>query len=74
MKKSKRCTVPVQDLNINKLPTPEELRKFFHLRGRSMLDDDDTVEYVYPSHLEPPKHGPVKKYTKKEIKEYNDAN
>ena len=74
MKRSKRRTVPVQDLGINDIPTPEEVMKYFHLRHRYIIEDDNPVDFAYPSLIDPPMHGKVKKYTKKEIKEYNDVN
>lgn len=70
-------------LKIKPVPEPEDVYKTFqggHTRRSSeqIYDDDDTMatgsvrqnERILPSNTKPPTHGKVRKYTKKELKEY----
>ena len=80
---SKKRTVPVQDLGIKSIPTPDEVFESFQTKGRypkdnSHSDVDDTPSsnssseaYAMPVH-ESQQHGPVKVYTQEEIKEYTE--
>jgi hypothetical protein len=67
MKKIKRTrTVPVQDLGLNKIPTPDETYAYFQRTGRDNTDPDAIL-----LEMRDIKHGPVKVYTKEEVAEYN---
>ena len=65
--KDKR-TVPVQDLGLQALPTPEEL--FLYCQSRTIEDGEDPV---LPHGMPVPTHGEVKVYTPEEVAEYNEA-
>lgn len=63
---SKKRTVPVQDLGLNKIPTPEELHSY--CQSRIIDDGDDPVlPHGYPYDTD---HGVVKVYTEEEIRQY----
>jgi len=87
--KKKDYKVPMQDLGIKTLPTPDEVFDWFHKQGRYLKternDDYDgsaegslaitknTSVEYAIPEHEPIEHGPVKEYTPEEIAEYEES-
>lgn len=68
---SKRRTVPVQDLGIKSIPTPDEVFEYFQTKGRYPHDSTEEEVAIALPKYESQQHGPTKVYTPEEVAEYN---